>query len=203
MEPSLPRPSLPASSARPTLPPSPRPSTSPRPKKKFSLRGIRARFASTSNVNVGEELTAASEWSKLYPRRSPVETFNPYDLSHPHSPYGASSESSHTGSSQTSPREKILPPVPPAPLTSPHNGTSSPNGLAQPNGDSTHPPADHSDLPWVSRFQTRDYVPLTDGHTRQNNTQITTSVPLVSSVGEHPSSVNARGLTNRSLSISP
>jgi hypothetical protein len=163
---------------------SPRPSTSPRPKKKFSLRNLRARFASTSNVDLNEDLQAAVEWGKLQSRsrEEAYETVYPY----PYSPSGISSgTSSPTASSQTSSREreKILPAVPNAPNSPPTTSATVPrkripSDMVMPNGMSgiphhkIEPPEDLSAAP--SPLRSPEYVALTDGHTRQGRHSSTT-----------------------------
>lgn len=186
-------------------PPAARPSTSPRPKKKFSLRNLRARFGSTSNVDLSEDLTAAAEWNKLSTKTPDsgysYETITPY-------PYSPSTQSSATSSPTTSSysssreRQKSLPHVPPIPTRPPSNSTVPPKRKSPATlslSDETHStnatttssqyskadpqpvPEDYSDLPWTSKTRSPEYVSLADGHTRQEQ-QTSASHTLLNSI---------------------
>ncbi|KAI0701233.1 hypothetical protein BC835DRAFT_271177 [Cytidiella melzeri] len=191
---------------------SPRPSTSPRPKKKFSLRNIRARFTSTGNVDLDEDLNAAVEWSKLQPQSAEpklFETVHPY----PYSPSGFSSgTSSPTTSSQNSARERVnsQPLVPLTPnrfngtvATSPKrktidrvNPVNSKTGIDGVQGSKADPTNNSSDLPWHSQVRSPGYVSLADGHTRRDH-HASNASGVLNSVADEDTDV-----INRSVSVS-
>lgn len=167
-------------------PPSLRPSNSSRPKKKFSLRNLRARFGSTSNVDLNEDLIAATEWNKL-PTQSPsgpysYETISPYTYSP--SDFSSSTSSPSTASHVSNPeREKSLPRAPPVPTRSVSSSAvppkrKSPAVLSVSDGtNSTHATTnethstqvEQSEHPGDSKTRSPEYVALADGHIRVEN----------------------------------
>ena len=167
-------------------PPSLRTSNSSRPKKKFSLRNLRARFGSTSNVDINEDLIAATEWNKL-PTHSPYEPYS-YETIFPYtySPSNFSSAtSSPTAASHVSnrEREKSLPRAPPVPNRSASSSAAPPKRKSpavlsvSDETNTTHATTNETQSTQVeqsehscdSKTRSPEYVSLADGHTRADN----------------------------------